>query len=27
QQNSVKGQVCRCSKRHDQSYHVAMQLL
>lgn len=26
-QNSVKGQVCRCSKRHDQSYHVAMQLL
>ncbi|MEJ6518983.1 pilus assembly protein PilZ [Shewanella sp. BC20] len=26
-ENSVKGQVCRCSKRHDQSYHVAMQLL
>ncbi|MEM6190960.1 PilZ domain-containing protein [Shewanella scandinavica] len=27
QQNTVKGQVCRCAKCHDQSYHIAMQLL
>lgn len=26
QQNTIKGQVCRCSQRHDQSYHIAMQL-
>ncbi|QYJ77658.1 PilZ domain-containing protein [Shewanella acanthi] len=26
-ENTVKGQVCRCSKRHDLSYHIAMQLL
>ncbi|PIW61177.1 PilZ domain-containing protein [Shewanella sp. CG12_big_fil_rev_8_21_14_0_65_47_15] len=27
QQNTVKGQVCRCSQCHEQSYHIAMQLL
>lgn len=26
-EKAVKGQVCRCAKRHDNSYHVAMQLL
>ena len=27
QQNTIKGQVCRCSKCHEQSYHIAIQLL
>ncbi|MGL5046411.1 MAG: PilZ domain-containing protein [Shewanella sp.] len=27
QQNTVKGQVCRCAKCHDQSYHIGIQLL
>lgn len=26
-QNTVKGQVCRCSECHSKSYHIAMQLL
>lgn len=26
-ENTVKGQVCRCAKRHDNSYHVAIKLL
>ncbi|MGL5360616.1 MAG: PilZ domain-containing protein [Shewanella sp.] len=26
-QNTLKGQVCRCSQSHEQSYHIAMQLL
>lgn len=26
-QNTVKGQVCRCSKSSAYSYHVAMQLI
>ncbi len=26
-QNTLKGQVCRCAKRHEHSFHIAMQLL
>lgn len=26
-ENTVKGQVCRCSECHPQSFHIAMQLL
>lgn len=27
EENSVKGQVCRCAQCHEKSYHIAMQLL
>ncbi|WP_144209135.1 PilZ domain-containing protein [Shewanella donghaensis] len=27
QQNTIKGQVCRCNESNPQSYHIAMQLL
>ncbi|MCW3174183.1 PilZ domain-containing protein [Shewanella subflava] len=26
-QNTIKGQVCRCTKNNDHSYHIALQLL
>ena len=26
-QNTIKGQVCRCSQSNEQSYHIAMQLI
>ncbi|WP_407829179.1 PilZ domain-containing protein [Shewanella algae] len=26
-QNTVKGQVCRCSESHPKSFHIAMQLI
>lgn len=26
-QNTIKGQVCRCSKNSEHSYHIALQLL
>ncbi|GIU28716.1 pilus assembly protein PilZ [Shewanella colwelliana] len=26
-QNQIRGQVCRCNQCHDQSYHIALQII